>query len=56
MTIEVRVRKAIVYSELKGMFRGSLEDKSVESNVDDGGLPCTISEGSKDSIRVTYIF
>lgn len=56
MTTEVRVRKAIVYSELKGLFHGSLEDKSVQRNVDDGGLPCALLEGRKDSIRVTYIF
>ena len=33
------------------MFYRILEDKSVESSADDGGLACDVSEGSKDSTR-----
>lgn len=35
--------------ELNGVFCGSLEDKSVERNADDGGMTCEVSERCKDS-------
>lgn len=30
---------------------GSLEEKTVESRAEDGGLACEVAEGSKDSTR-----
>ena len=34
-----------VEGSLRGLFCGSLEDKSVEGNVEDGSLACEVSEG-----------
>lgn len=53
--LELQSRKAIECSELSGLFRGSLEDKDVESYADKDDLACETSEGSKDSIRAIYV-
>lgn len=41
-------------SELSGLFSGSSEDNA-ETNADDGGLACDVSEGSEDSIRASHV-
>lgn len=38
------------------MVCGSLDDKIVESNADDGGLACEISEGSLQTVRAVCYF
>lgn len=38
-------RKSSECSEFSGMFFRSLEDKSIDSNADDVGLTCKVSEG-----------
>lgn len=53
--LELQSRKATECSELSGLFRGSLEDKDVESYADKDDLACETSEGSKDSIRAIYV-
>lgn len=40
--------------ELSGMFYAILEDKNVETNADDGGLACEVSEGIKGSISILH--
>ena len=45
--------KAIECSELNDMFSGSLEGMDVESNVENGGLSCEVSEESKDATRAS---
>lgn len=41
--------------EFNGLFCGSLEDKTAGRIADDGGLPCEVSKGNKDTIRVTCV-
>lgn len=45
-TLELWARKAIEYSKNGELFCGSLEDKSVEGNVNNEGLACEIPVGS----------
>lgn len=44
--LELLTEEAIEYSELKGLFCESLEDKNVKRNADINNLFCEISEGS----------
>jgi hypothetical protein len=44
--LELRVRKAVEWSEISRLFCGSLEEKNFESSAKDGGLDCEIQEGS----------
>lgn len=44
--LELLTEEAIGYSELKGLFCGSLEDKNVKRNADIKDLFCEVSEGS----------
>ena len=43
--------KATECSELNDVFSGSLEGMDVESNVENGGLSCEVSEESNDATR-----
>ena len=37
------------------MHYGNLEDKSVESNVEDAGLACEVSEGSFKTLSGPFV-
>lgn len=52
---ELWAGKAKEYSDLSGLFCGSLKDKRIERNVEYGGLACDISEGSKDSTGAVHV-
>ena len=55
-TLELWARKAIEYSKLGELFCGSLEDKSVEGNVEDGSLACDVSEGRLETLIRTICY
>jgi hypothetical protein len=40
---------------VRGPSCGSLEDKSVEGNAEDGSLACEVSEGNKDSVGTVCV-
>ena len=48
-------QKASEYSELSGLFCGSLDDRNTEINADDKGLADDFSEEHKDSISAIYV-
>lgn len=41
-------------SGFNDLFFSTLEDKNVESNVDDGGLACDMSEGNRPCCGYLY--
>jgi hypothetical protein len=45
-----------VEGSLRGLFCGSLEDKSVEGNVEDGSLACDVSEGRLETLIRTICY
>lgn len=44
--LEFKLGKMIECSEINGMFCGGLDARNAGRNVDCGGLPCEVSEGS----------
>lgn len=48
---EFWVVKPLEYSELSAIFFEILENNKDESKLDDGGLSCKVSEGTKVSMR-----
>jgi hypothetical protein len=45
-TLEVWPRNTMERLKFGELFHKNLEDKNVESNAEDGGLACEVSEGS----------
>ena len=49
-TLELWARRAIVCSELSGLFFRSSGDENVKSNVDDESLACDVAERNLKSL------
>lgn len=49
MAFGLGIGKVIEFTGLSGLPCGSSEDESNENSIDNGGLACALSDGSRDS-------